>query len=66
MSSILLAIAWAGAGSGTMPPSAALSDLAIAVALTSVVAWLAHGNLRAQTRHREEELAAAVPMAGIH
>jgi hypothetical protein len=66
MGSILLAVAWAGAGSGTMTTSVALSDLAIALALTGVVAWLAHGNERGQTRRREEELAAAIPVAGVH
>jgi len=66
MSSILLAIAWAGAGSGTMTTSSGLADLAIAAALTGVVAWLAHDNQRAQVRRREEKLAAAIPAGGVH
>ena len=66
MGSTLLAVAWAGAGSGTMTTSSALSDLAIALALTGVVAWLAHGTERAKAQRSDEKLAAAIPAAGVH
>jgi hypothetical protein len=66
MSSILLAIAWAGAGSGTLTPSGALADLVIALGLTGAVAWLARESQRQRARCREEALAMAVPAAGVH
>lgn len=66
MGALLLTVASAGAGSHPSVTSATLFDLAISLALTGVVAWLAHGNERAKAQRREEELAAAVPVAGLH
>jgi len=66
MGSILLAIAWAGAGSSPQVTSSTLIDLAVSLALTGLVAWAAHSNEQAKARRRERELAVAIPAAGVH
>ena len=66
MWSMLIAVAWAGAGSTAGTGSATVTDLAVSLALTGLVAWLARGHTRAKVRRRDQELAAAVPAAGIH
>ena len=63
---ILLAVAWAGAGSWRVTTSGELWHLAIALVLTGGVAWLAEASQRARIRHHLEEQAAADPVAGVH
>jgi hypothetical protein len=66
MISILMALGWSGAGSGTVTTAAELWHLGIALALTGAVAWLAEASQRARVRHRQEEAAASDPVPGVH
>jgi hypothetical protein len=66
MWSMLIAVAWAGAGSSPGTGSATVTDFAVSLALTALVAWLARDHTRAKTRRRDQELAAALPAPGVH
>ena len=66
MSAILIAIAWANAGSGPFSVGTSVVELGVAAALTAGVAALARRNSKERARLLDSTLQRARPIPGVH